>query len=78
MTINITNPQLIERQHAMNGLGLHAEQIVMIMGASDEMLAKQAEIGRDVITKISGQKLIGAQNMLRALEIEAGLRGVAI
>ena len=74
MTIDITNPAMIDRQSRMIGLGLTPAQIAAMMNATDDQIAKTIEKAKAMIPTISGEHLERSQRMLKAFEIEASLR----
>lgn len=78
MTIDITNPAVIERQHHMRGCGLTLDQIAKLMAATDEEIEKAIIAGHAAVAAAEGDKYVRAVNLLRAFQLENDMRLIAV
>lgn len=78
MTIDITNPALINRQYAMRDCGVSAQQVNTLMTMTDDALVAGIAKLRAAMTVLTGANADRCAQGLRASEIEADLRGLAV
>ena len=74
MTISITDPRMIDRQHRMQGCGVSPAMVSQMIEASDDDIAKAIAAGEARIAELEGNKLDLAKGILAAFKIEADLR----
>ena len=78
MTIEITNASLIERQHRMRGCGVSVDMIRRAMGWDNDALATAISQGNTALASVNGARADGIKNAIKALTIEAEIRGFSI
>jgi hypothetical protein len=77
MAINITDANLIERQHKMMGLGMMVQQIASMMSRSDAEIIHLLADGRTALANANGDKAARIAKVVRAFEIELEIRKTA-
>lgn len=76
--LNITAPEFIDRQHRMNiaKCGVSPAAIDRMMKLENEKLLDLIAQGRKAVLSLTGDRLAAAEGALRAMVIEADLRGI--
>lgn len=78
MTIEITNASLIERQHRMQGCGVSVDMIRRAMGWDSDTLAAAISQGNTALASATAARADGIKNAIKALKIEAEIRGLSL
>lgn len=74
MILDITKPEVAERQHRMMGCGLDSRQIALIMSMTDERIREEIAKGKDLIERLDAGKAEIAKKLVAALEAEQVIR----
>jgi hypothetical protein len=71
---DITDKNLIARQHAMKGLGRSVDRIKLAMEWTDTEIADAIEFGKVALANADEVKRVDIENAMKALEIEKNMR----